>query len=179
MTTIKLNLPKLRNILFSTREVFSNDETNSRVVRFLSKAYFEHSDKSFEAVSRPVAFTEEFFMAMPTRRAFDAEIELCEAILAFNQNKIDGESCKVALEKFLYSHTFVYSWQNFGTLNATIERTIKDDSEFVFEETCELFLFSFGEKSFVCNAIQMWLIYLLERSKDVNLNFKAVRLNES
>lgn len=179
MTAISLNLPKVRKCDLSLREVFESEKTREtvrRVIKYLASVYFNHSNKDFEAVSRPVAFVEEFFISMPTRAAFDAEIALCEAILAFSEGKISEGEMKDALKKFLDSHTFVYEWRDFGKLSQTVTRRQKDDSVFVFELQTQFYELIYGKTRVVCNPVQMWLIYLLEKSRDENLEFIARKL---
>lgn len=106
--------------------------------------------------------TEVFDIAMPTRDAYVAEIELMNAL--GNEN---SENIKVYLQKYLDTHTYVYG-ENFKRVKAgkLLPWTGRDVS---------LYLLT-GSTSRVLNAIQLWLVTRIEAELGINAQYSISKL---
>lgn len=141
--------------------LFASDRAE-RLVKYLAPFYADHSDTSNERIFRENMVTEVFDIAMPTRDAYVAEIELMNAL--GNEN---SENIKVYLQKYLDTHTYVYG-ENFKRVKAgkLLPWTGRDVS---------LYLLT-GSTSRVLNAIQLWLVTRIEAELGINAQYSISKL---
>lgn len=142
--------------------LFASDRAE-RLAKYLAPFYADHSDCSNERIFRENMVTEVFDIAMPTRDAYVAEIELCNAL---GKEEVD-ENIKVYLQKYLDTHTYVYG-ENFKRVKAgkLLPWTGRD---------VDLYLLT-GSVSRVLNAIQLWLVTRIEAELGINAQYSISKL---
>lgn len=140
----------------------------ARVVAYIEKLHADYSDGSFERVSRPNMITEQFAILMPTEAAYQAEVELCNAIANHAARVFTDEDVKVYLDKYVNTHIFVYEKE---------VRTVKSGDPMRWQKDIDIYaLYADGRCIAVCNAIQMWLVYLIYKRASPDSKFKCVLL---
>lgn len=126
-----------------------------RVTGYLQNVHAMCSDNSFERTGRPGIITEVFSVAMPSIDAYISEIELCNAMHDQALGKINDESVKVYLQKYLETHTFVYQQDQ----EKVWRQTIKSGASKKTGNEVPLFYLNYGEgNAFVVNDVQKWLL---------------------
>ncbi len=167
-------LPKNRNnpeyvpVALDLRFVFDSDKTTAtvgRVIKYIGNIYRNYSNKSRSETEREYFIVEEFFIAMPTRAAFESEIKLCKAINEHTSGLINDGDIKTVLSEFACAHTFVY--QN-------LERDAKVGDLYDWANVDLYYLIAETDKNiaFTCNYIQAKLIKLMHE----DLKFRLIKL---
>lgn len=141
--------------------LFESDRA-AKLVKYLAPFYADHSDSSNERIFRENVITEVFDIAMPTRDAHIAEIELMNAL--GNEN---SENIKIYLQKYLDTHTYVYG-ENY--------KRVKSGSLLPWTgRDVDLYLLT-GSVSRVLNAIQLWLVTRIEAELGINAQYSISKL---
>lgn len=145
--------------------LFAGDRA-AKLVKYLAPFYADHSDCSNDRIFRENTITEVFDIAMPTRSAHVAEIELMNTVWALEKNE-NSENIKVYLQKYLDTHTYIYG-ENFKKVKAgsLLPWTGRNVS---------LYLLT-GTVSRVLNAIQLWLVTRIEAELGINANYSISKL---
>jgi hypothetical protein len=157
------------------REVFESEKcanTLARVVRYIKPAFENCSRRSAADIRREGVITEEFCIEMPTRAAFDSEIELCRAIMDFSEKLIGENVMKDVLNRFIETHTVVYAagTENKAWLKAGESESFFASPGFILSVSSE------GKaETYIVNNVQLWLVYLLKKDAP-GVEFKLERL---
>lgn len=153
------------------KELFENEKYDvnvGKVISYLAKIHASHSDGSNERIFRENTVTEVFYVATPTRDAYIAEIEFCNAL-----GKENVENIKVYLQKYLDTHTYVYG-ENFKRVKAgkLYPWTGKDVGLYLLNRYSD----NARVSSQVVNAIQLWFVTRIEAEMGINANYSIVKL---
>jgi hypothetical protein len=159
--------------------VFKSDATaatRTRVINWLLPLYEEFSDISVEKAWSTTEVNEELQIPMPTVAAYCAEVELCEAILLHSEGAIADTAMQERLKNFLDTHIWVYHPDG--------PRTNKKGRWPDWTRGVPLYRLMFKkplsglenkQEEKIVNAIQAWLIRLLEEHRG-GADFSLIRL---
>jgi hypothetical protein len=127
--------------------------TLDRVVKYIELLDREHSDRSYERVTRANVITEAFFIEMGTVDAYRSEVELMIAIRGHAAGEIADKSIKVYLQKYIEAHTFVYEYRD----GLTRQRHKSGDGSRTRGDVPLYYLTRGLDDGHVCNRIQAML----------------------